>query len=170
MKVKCFGCDASIEADGADEVVDAFVAHGRERQPGRIPRRRSETTPATTPRRASDSPGTQNDCRDRRVTVHPVSEDRVGDWLRFFDHEPLPATPIGPRAIASNPTYRRRPSNLSAHGARRGRPWPSDFGAAGPSDISRTSTADPRAGSTPHCAPTTASTALSIPTDPSRHP
>ena len=27
--VKCFGCDAWIEADGADEVVDAFVVHGQ---------------------------------------------------------------------------------------------------------------------------------------------
>jgi hypothetical protein len=31
MKVKCFGCDASIEADGADDVVDAFVVHAQER-------------------------------------------------------------------------------------------------------------------------------------------
>jgi hypothetical protein len=31
VKVKCFGCDASIEADGADDVVDAFVVHGKER-------------------------------------------------------------------------------------------------------------------------------------------
>ena len=30
MKVRCFGCDASIEAQGADQIVDAFVAHGRE--------------------------------------------------------------------------------------------------------------------------------------------
>ena len=28
MKVKCFGCDALIEADTADAVADAFVAHG----------------------------------------------------------------------------------------------------------------------------------------------
>jgi hypothetical protein len=31
VKVKCFGCDAPIEADGVDDVVDAFVAHGQER-------------------------------------------------------------------------------------------------------------------------------------------
>ena len=31
MKVKCFGCDALIEADDSDAVADAFVAHGQER-------------------------------------------------------------------------------------------------------------------------------------------
>ena len=30
MKVKCFGCDALIEADDSDAVADAFVAHGQE--------------------------------------------------------------------------------------------------------------------------------------------
>ena len=30
VKVKCFGCDALIEADDSDALVDAFVAHGRE--------------------------------------------------------------------------------------------------------------------------------------------
>src|SRR5262245_49500319 len=29
LKVKCFGCDAVIEAD-ADGIVDAFVAHGQQ--------------------------------------------------------------------------------------------------------------------------------------------
>ena len=30
MKVKCFGCDAVIEANDPDAVADAFVAHGQE--------------------------------------------------------------------------------------------------------------------------------------------
>ena len=30
MKVKCFGCDALIEADAADSVAGAFVAHGKQ--------------------------------------------------------------------------------------------------------------------------------------------
>src|SRR5262245_805443 len=83
---------------------------------------------------------------------------------------PSRVTLIGPRAIASNPMYHRHPSNLSCRGARDGRPWPSDFGVAQPSDILRTSTADPLGGSTPHYAPSTAFTDKLIPTDPSRHP
>jgi hypothetical protein len=30
VKVKCFGCDALIEADDFDAVADAFVVHGHE--------------------------------------------------------------------------------------------------------------------------------------------
>ena len=30
MRVKCFGCDALIEADDSDAVADAFVVHGKE--------------------------------------------------------------------------------------------------------------------------------------------
>jgi hypothetical protein len=30
VKVKCFGCDALIESDDPDAIVDAFVAHGKE--------------------------------------------------------------------------------------------------------------------------------------------
>src|SRR5215471_316468 len=83
---------------------------------------------------------------------------------------PSPATPIGLRAIASNPMYLRRPNILSAHGARDGRTWPSDFRAGPPTGISRTLMVDPLGGSTPHYATTTASTDMSIPTDRSPHP
>jgi hypothetical protein len=37
VRVRCFGCDATIEADGADDVVDAFVVHGRERHTWQYP-------------------------------------------------------------------------------------------------------------------------------------
>jgi hypothetical protein len=29
VKIKCFGCEALIEADSADAIADAFVAHGQ---------------------------------------------------------------------------------------------------------------------------------------------
>jgi hypothetical protein len=37
VKVKCFGCDASVEADAADRVVEAFVVHGQESHTWRYP-------------------------------------------------------------------------------------------------------------------------------------
>jgi hypothetical protein len=30
LKVKCFACDAVIEANDPDAIADAFVAHGQE--------------------------------------------------------------------------------------------------------------------------------------------
>jgi hypothetical protein len=29
LKVKCFGCETVIEADGLDAIADAFVVHGQ---------------------------------------------------------------------------------------------------------------------------------------------
>ena len=123
MKVRCFGCDASIEADGADAVVDAFVVHGHERHTWSYPEEAIRNY-ARNYAEASErlTGGTERLSEIGDVMVNPVSEDRVADWLRFFDHEGFQAIPIGPHAIASNPTCRRRPSNLSAHGARHGRP------------------------------------------------
>ena len=123
MKVKCFGCDASIEADGADDVVEAFVVHGQERHTWSYPeealrnyaRNYAEANERLTggierlPEVGRDGP---SDERGPRWRLAPVLRSR----------SLFPATPIGPRAIASNPTCRRRPSYLSAHGARRGQP------------------------------------------------
>ena len=45
MKVKCFGCEAVIEADDPDTVADAFVTHGQESHSWHTPRRRSGLRP-----------------------------------------------------------------------------------------------------------------------------
>ena len=89
MKVKCFGCDASIEADGADDVVDAFVVHGHERHHTWLYPEEAIRNYARNYAEASErlTGGTERLSEIGNVTVHPVSEDRVGDWLRFFDHE-----------------------------------------------------------------------------------
>jgi hypothetical protein len=162
VKVKCFGCDALIEAADSDAVAEAFVVHGQVSHTWSYP----EEAIRNYARNYADATerltgGTERMSEIAAITVHPVTNDRM---------TPSPATPIGPRAIASNPMYRRRPSNLSAHGVRHGQPWPSDSGAARPSGISRTSTPDPLGGSTPHYAQITDSTDMPIPTDPSRHP
>jgi hypothetical protein len=39
VKVKCFGCDAQIDANDADAIVDAFVAHGQESHTWSYPNR-----------------------------------------------------------------------------------------------------------------------------------
>lgn len=94
MKVKCFGCDAMIEADDADAVVDAFVAHGRESHTWSYPeqairnyaRNYAEATERLTG-------GTERLPEIGEVTVHPVSKDRVDDWLRLFDHDAFAGNP-----------------------------------------------------------------------------
>ena len=94
MKVRCFGCDALIEAHDADAVADAFVAHGRENHTWSYPeeairnyaRNYAEATERLTG-------GTERLSEIGEVTVHPVTEDRVDDWLRFFDHDAFAGNP-----------------------------------------------------------------------------
>ena len=94
MKVRCFGCDASIEANGADEVVDAFVAHGREKHTWSYPEeaiRNYARNYAEAEERLTGATERLPEIGD--VTVHPVTEARVGDWLRFFDHDGFAGNP-----------------------------------------------------------------------------
>ena len=94
MKVKCFGCDASIEADGVDDVVNAFVVHGQERHTWSYPEEAIRNY-ARNYAEASErlTGGTERLSEIGDVTVHPMSEDRVGDWLQFFDHEAFSGNP-----------------------------------------------------------------------------
>jgi len=88
MNVKCFECDASIEAGSVDALVDAFVVHGQERHTWIYPEE-SIRTYARNYAEATErlTGGTERLSEIGDVTIHPVSEDRIGDWLQFFDHD-----------------------------------------------------------------------------------
>jgi GNAT superfamily N-acetyltransferase len=85
-----------MEADDVDAVARAFVAHGRETHAWSYPeeairnyaRNYAEATERLTG-------GTERLSEIGDVAVHPVTEDRVDDWLRFFDHD----------AFADNPDW-----------------------------------------------------------------
>src|SRR5262245_43818814 len=96
MNVKCFACGASVEADDADAVVHAFVAHGREKHTWSYPEeaiRNYARNYAEALERLTG--GTERLAEIADVAVHPVTEDRIDDWLRFFDHD----------AFADNPDW-----------------------------------------------------------------
>lgn len=94
MKVKCFGCDASIEGDSTDHVVDAFIVHGREKHNWSYREeaiRNYARNCAEASERLTGSTERLSEIGD--LTVHPMSEDRVADWLRFFDHDGFSGNP-----------------------------------------------------------------------------
>jgi GNAT superfamily N-acetyltransferase len=94
VKVKCFGCDCLIEADDADAVAEAFIAHGQEGHTWAYPEeaiRNYARNCAEAAKRLTG--GTQRRSEIGDVTVHPVTEDRVADWLRFFDHDAFAGNP-----------------------------------------------------------------------------
>jgi GNAT superfamily N-acetyltransferase len=96
VKVKCFECAALIEADDADAVAHAFVAHGQERHAWSYPEQAVRTY-ARNYAEATErlTGGTERLSEIADVTVHPVTQDRVDDWLRFFDYD----------AFADNPDW-----------------------------------------------------------------
>jgi GNAT superfamily N-acetyltransferase len=94
VKVKCFGCDALIEAADSEAVAYAFVAHGQERHTWSYPeeairnyaRNYAEATERLTG-------GTERLSAIGEITVHPVTKDRIDNWLRFFDHDAFAGNP-----------------------------------------------------------------------------
>jgi len=94
VKVKCFGCDAVIEAPDVDSVVDEFAAHGQKDHTWAAPEeaiRNYARNYAEACQRLSGD--TTRRAEIGEVAVHPVTEDRVGDWLRFFDHDGFAGNP-----------------------------------------------------------------------------
>jgi GNAT superfamily N-acetyltransferase len=94
VKVKCFECGALIEADDSDTVARAFVAHGQEKHAWSYPEqaiRNYACNYAEAIQRLTG--GTERVPEIADVTVHPVTKNRVDDWLRFFDHDAFAGNP-----------------------------------------------------------------------------
>ncbi len=94
MNVKCFGCDALLEAGDADALTDAFVAHARDAHAWSYPeqalRNYARNYAEATARVSGD---TEQLSEIAEVSVHAMSEDRVDDWLRFFDRDGFAGNP-----------------------------------------------------------------------------
>jgi len=96
VKIKCFECATLIEAKDSDAIVRAFIAHGQEKHTWSYPDeavRNYARNYAEATERLTGS--TERLPEIASVTVHPVSEERVEDWLRLFDHD----------AFADNPDW-----------------------------------------------------------------
>jgi len=94
VKVKCFGCDAVIEADDSDTVVDPFVAHGQKSHTWPYPEEAIRTYArdyAEATQRLTGGSERLSEIGD--ITVHPVTDERIQDWLRFFDHDAFAGNP-----------------------------------------------------------------------------
>jgi GNAT superfamily N-acetyltransferase len=88
LNVKCFGCDAVLDADTADAVVDAFLVHARQSHNWSSPEealRNYARNYAEAGERLTG--GTERLPAIGDVIVQPMTEERVVDWLRFFDHD-----------------------------------------------------------------------------------
>lgn len=88
MKVKCFGCEVVIEADGLAAVADAFVAHGQEAHDWTYPEtaiRNYACNYAEAVERVSDDEERPDSIGE--INIRPVTAENLEDWQRFFDHD-----------------------------------------------------------------------------------
>jgi GNAT superfamily N-acetyltransferase len=110
VKVKCFACDAVIEASDSDAIADAFVVHGLESHTWSYPeeairnyaRNYAEATERLTG-------GTERLAAIADITVHPVTQDRIDDWLQFFDHDGFAGNPDWASCYCLEPHMPARP-------------------------------------------------------------
>lgn len=92
--MECFAGDARIEGDSAEAVSDRFLAHARESHDWSYPeealRNYARNYAEANVRLTGD---THRLDEIGEVTVHPVSEDRIDDWISFFDHDAFAGNP-----------------------------------------------------------------------------
>jgi hypothetical protein len=122
VKVKCFECSECLDAVDAAAAVRAFVAHAKQRHSWSYPeeavRNYARNYAEATERLSVD---TQRLPEITEISVHAVTEDRIDDWLRFFDHDGFAGNPDWASCYASNRICRRRRNNPNARGATRAR-------------------------------------------------
>ena len=112
MNVKCFACSALIEANDTDEVILLFVTHGREQHSWSYPeealrnyaRNYAEATERLTG-------GTERLLAISDITVQPMTEDRIDDWLRLFDHDGFAGNPDWASCYCLEPHVPTTPEN-----------------------------------------------------------
>jgi GNAT superfamily N-acetyltransferase len=94
MWMECFAGDTRLEAADVESLADSFVAHAKDSHDWPYPEdalRNYARNYAEANVRLTG--GTQRLSEIGEMTVHPVSEDRIDDWVTFFDHDGFAGNP-----------------------------------------------------------------------------
>jgi GNAT superfamily N-acetyltransferase len=94
MWIECFAGDVRIEGDDADAIEELFVRHAADAHDWPYP----EKALRNYARNYAEANERLTGATERldeigEVTVHPVTVDRVDDWLDFFDHDAFAGNP-----------------------------------------------------------------------------
>ncbi|TDN87739.1 GNAT family N-acetyltransferase [Microbacterium sp. BK668] len=94
MWIECFQSDERFEGTDADALVDEFVAHVRAAHDVPYP----DDELALWARNFADASVREDGPTERLpsigpIEVRPVTEERIDDWLRFFDRDAFPDNP-----------------------------------------------------------------------------
>lgn len=90
MTLTCFECGDEIAGDDLDSLGDAFVHHARYKHEWPYSDQGIRNFAHAT-QRLTGSAERLEQIGD--ITVHEVTEDRIDDWLEFFDHHAFVGTP-----------------------------------------------------------------------------
>lgn len=94
MWMECFAGDARIEAEDAETIVERFLLHAADSHDWSYPEqslRNYARNYAEANERLTGS--TVRLVEIDEVTIHPVTEDRIDDWLDFFDRDAFAGNP-----------------------------------------------------------------------------
>jgi GNAT superfamily N-acetyltransferase len=88
VKVKCFNCDEVIEVEGLEVLADVFVAHGHKNHSWEYPEKAIRDYARNYAEAVERLTGdTVRKEEIGEITISPVTEDSIDDWLQFFDHD-----------------------------------------------------------------------------------
>ena len=94
MQVKCFQCAELVEAADASAAEEAFLVHGQAKHSWSLP----EVALRNYARNYGEATERLSGATERLpeiapVSVHPVTPDRVADWLQLFDRDAFAGNP-----------------------------------------------------------------------------
>ena len=90
MNLTCFECGDAISGDDLDSLGDAFVDHARSKHDWPYSDQGIRNFAHATQRLTGSAERLET---IGEITVHKVTEDRIDDWLEFFDHHAFVGTP-----------------------------------------------------------------------------
>lgn len=90
MKLDCFECGTTIQAEDEEGLGDEFLAHARADHDWPYPDQAIRNYAAATQRLTGPSERVPS---LGEVAIHPVDETRLDDWARFFDHDAFVGNP-----------------------------------------------------------------------------
>ncbi|MGF1617707.1 MAG: GNAT family N-acetyltransferase [Acidimicrobiia bacterium] len=90
MKLTCFECGDAITGDDLDSLGSEFVEHARSTHEWPYSDQAIRNYAHTTQRLTGSAERLET---IGEITVHRVTEDRIDDWLDFFDHHAFVGTP-----------------------------------------------------------------------------
>lgn len=90
LKFTCFECGQAITAPGLSELGDVYVAHARVVHDWPYAEQGIRNYAEATQRLTG--PSERLDTHGEPI-IHPVTEDRIDDWVAFFDHDAFVGVP-----------------------------------------------------------------------------